>query len=364
MVTNVWRSRRLAGTTSTPPGQRSRSAARWLVELEARDEAEDVVRLLLLVQPVLVRVVLDRLLLRVIEVSGVRFLGRLDPCRGVECIVLLAARTGIEIEELVLRREIGEHAARDPAHVSTLVLRGAVLGVLLRDLAEVGAAVERGADVGDLLELGGERLEVAADRARGGNLDLRDVDLRSRRHDGLILPALGEFIAQELVTRVRLHVVDGEARGEPALHDLVLFRPSALLDLDDVVAEVRLDRIGDLADLESARGVLELLHELALPHPAELAARVRGAWIVRFVLRELVPERLAVRIQAQLIADRGRFRERVVHLERLVGRVLVGLDEDVAASELAQSSWYRASIASGAIVTPSALAWLSRIDRS
>src|SRR5438876_161550 len=230
MVTNVWRSRRLAGTTSTPPGQRSRSAARWLVELEARDEAEDVVRLLL---------------------------------------------------------------------------------------------------------LGGERLEVAADRARGGDLDLRDVDLRSRRHDGLILPALGKFIAQELVTRVRLDVVDGEARGEPALHDLVLFRPSALLDLDDVVAEVRLDRIGDLPDLESARGVLELLHELALPHPAELAARVRGAGIVRFVLRELVPERLAVRIQAQLIADRGRFRERVVHLERLVGRVLVGLDEDVAAAELA-----------------------------
>src|SRR2546430_694012 len=181
MVTNVWRSRRLAGTTSTPPGQRSRSAARWLVELEARDEAEDVVRLLLLVQPVLVRVVLDRLLLRVIEVSGVRLLERLEPGRGVECIVLLAARTGIEIE------------------------------------------------------------------------------------------------------------------------DLVLFRPSALLDLDDVVAEVRLDRIGDLADLESARGVLELFHELALPHPAELAARVRGAGIVRFVLRELVPERLAVRIQAQLI---------------------------------------------------------------
>src|SRR5947209_19867725 len=183
MVTNVWRSRRLAGTTSTPPGQRSRSAARWLVELEARDEAEDVVRLLLLVQPVLVRVVLDRLLLRVIELSRVRLLEYLEPGRGGECVVLLAARTGIEIEELVLRREIGEHAARDPAHVPALVFRGAVLGVLLRDLAEVGAAVKRGADVGHSLELVGECLEVAADRARSGDLDLRDVHLR-RRRDG------------------------------------------------------------------------------------------------------------------------------------------------------------------------------------
>src|SRR5438093_11280956 len=102
MVTNVCRSRRLAGTTSTPPGQRSRSAARWLVELEARDEAEDVVRLLLLVQPVLVCVVLDRLLLRVIELSVVRLVDRLEPGRVYECSVLLPWPTAIEVEYFVV----------------------------------------------------------------------------------------------------------------------------------------------------------------------------------------------------------------------------------------------------------------------
>src|SRR5439155_10001170 len=72
IVANVCRSSALAGTTSTPEGQRSKSdsSARrgseggeapfnGLLELETGDEAEDVVRLLLLVQPVLVRVVLD-----------------------------------------------------------------------------------------------------------------------------------------------------------------------------------------------------------------------------------------------------------------------------------------------------------------
>src|SRR3989441_8648025 len=336
MVTNVWRSRRVAGTTSTPPGQRSNSAARWLVELEARDEAEDVVRLLLLIQPVLVRIVLDLLLLVVVEISRVRLLDQLVPDGPSERVVLLASRAGVEIEELILRGEIGDHAARDPAQVSALVLRRAVLRVLLRDLAEVGALVQSGRDLGDLLELIRERLEVTTDRTRGRDLDLRDVDLRRRRRDRPVLPALGELIADQLIADVRLDVVDGEAGGEPALHDLAFLRTSPLLDLDDVVTEVRLGRIRDLADLESPCRVLELFHELALPHPAELAARVRRAGIVRTVLCELVPEGLVVRVLTELIADRGRLGQRVVRLERLVGRVLVDQDEDMAAPALAQ----------------------------
>src|SRR5712691_2755390 len=90
-VENACRSRRLAGTRSMPAGHRSRTAASAavLLELEARDEAEDVVSLLLLVQPVGVRVVVDGLLLRIVEVARVGLLDDLVP-RGLrEPVVLL-----------------------------------------------------------------------------------------------------------------------------------------------------------------------------------------------------------------------------------------------------------------------------------
>src|SRR5258705_7711219 len=147
-VEKACRSKRLAGTTSMPAGQRSRTtaSAAVLLELEARDEAEDVVSLLLLIQPVRVCVVVDGLLLRVLEVTRVGLLGDLVPGCQREAVVLLAPLAGGDREELVLSREIGEHAAGEPAHVAALVLGCAVLGVLLRDLGEVGTGVERRPD--------------------------------------------------------------------------------------------------------------------------------------------------------------------------------------------------------------------------
>src|SRR5712692_7248275 len=159
-VENACRSRRPAGTTSMPSGQRFRTAARAavLLELDARDEAEDVVSLLLLVEPVLVGVVRHRLLLIGLEVARVGLLDDLVPGRRREQAVLLAHLASRDGEELVLRGEIGDRPARDPAHVAALVLRRGVFGVLLHDLGEVGPGVECLADVGDLLQLIGERL--------------------------------------------------------------------------------------------------------------------------------------------------------------------------------------------------------------
>src|SRR5687767_12039997 len=135
-VENACRSRRLAGTTSMPAGQRSRTAASAavLLELEARDEAEDVVGLLLLIEPVLVSVFLDGGLLRVLEVPRVRLLEDLVPGRRREQVVLPADLAGGKVEEIVLRHDVGEHPAREPAHVATLFSSGAVFGELLRDL--------------------------------------------------------------------------------------------------------------------------------------------------------------------------------------------------------------------------------------
>src|SRR5438445_764622 len=166
--------------TSTPAGQRRRSAARStaapggseggeapfddLLELEAWDEPDDVVRLLLLAQPVRVRVVLDLLFLVVVERARVALFEHLVPGRIDAGVVLSAARADIEREELVLGREVREHPTREPAHVAALVLRLAVLRELLGDLGEIGPLVERGVDVRDLLELRREGGEVAADR--------------------------------------------------------------------------------------------------------------------------------------------------------------------------------------------------------
>src|SRR5438105_15418743 len=107
-VENACRSRRLAGTRSMPAGQRSRTAASAavLLELEAGDEADDIVSLLLLVQPVLVRVVTDRLLLSVVEVARVGLLDDLVPDRRREPVVLLAHLSSVEGEALLLGRQV------------------------------------------------------------------------------------------------------------------------------------------------------------------------------------------------------------------------------------------------------------------
>src|SRR5438445_1808633 len=91
-VENVCRSRPLAGTRSMPAGQRARTAASAavLLELEAGDEADDLVCRLLLEKKKLVRVVADRLLLSVVEVARVGFLDHLVPDGRREPVVLLA----------------------------------------------------------------------------------------------------------------------------------------------------------------------------------------------------------------------------------------------------------------------------------
>src|SRR2546430_4247406 len=272
----------------------------------------------------------------VVEVARVGLLDDLVPGRDREAVVLLAQLAGVDVEELVLGREIGEHPARDPSHVATLILRRAVFGILLRHLREVGPSVERLPDLSDLLQLIGECLEVASLRARRRVLDLRDVHLRCRRCDAAVLLPLRELVAQDVVLRVALDIRMREAGGEPSLHDLVLGGTAALLDLDDVIAEVGLRRIGDLPDRECLCRVLERLHELALPHPAQLTARRGAAWVLRIVLRELVPELLVVGVLTQLVAYRGRLRERGGFVERFIRRRAVERDQDVPAAELSE----------------------------
>src|SRR5438445_3400826 len=129
-VENACRSRRLAGTTSMPAGQRSRTAASAavLLELEARDEAEDVVGLLLLIEPVRVGVVIDGLLLSVIEVARVRLLEDFVPGRRGQQVVLLAALARRHVEELLLRAKIADHPTRAPARIAYFVVRRGVCG--------------------------------------------------------------------------------------------------------------------------------------------------------------------------------------------------------------------------------------------
>ena len=77
--------------------------------------------------------------------------------------------------------------------------------------------------------------------------------------------------------------------GLDLILDLVEFRHRAralVLDLDDVPAELRLHRIGDLARIHLERDLGEFRHHLALDEIAEVAA-VGGARILRLLLRQL-----------------------------------------------------------------------------
>src|SRR5436309_6222115 len=151
---NVCRSSALAGTMSTPSGNRARSvsriSARLGVELVARDQLLDRVRLLQTLEPVGVRVVADLLLLIVVERATRILLEHLVPDRLRRVALLCADLADVETEYILLDVEARDHALREPTQVAALVLRRAVLAVLLHDLREVGAGVDRLLDVGDL----------------------------------------------------------------------------------------------------------------------------------------------------------------------------------------------------------------------
>src|SRR5438876_6944686 len=91
-VENACRSRRLAGTRSMPAGQFSRTAASAavLLELEAGDEADDIVCRLLLEKQLLVRDPADRLRLRLVQRDRIGLLDDLVRVRRGDAVVLQA----------------------------------------------------------------------------------------------------------------------------------------------------------------------------------------------------------------------------------------------------------------------------------
>src|SRR2546428_4750258 len=169
-VLKEWRSSADARTTSTPAGQRARTTSsasvRSGVELVSGDQLLDLMRRLLRLKPIRVRLIADLLLLIVVERAARILLEDLVP-NGLRGVGLLAAHlAGREREDVLLDLQTRDHPAREPSEVAILVRRRAVLAVLLHDRAEVGPIVERLLDVGDLLQLIGERLEIAAAHLR------------------------------------------------------------------------------------------------------------------------------------------------------------------------------------------------------
>src|SRR6266516_8062241 len=105
--------------TSTPPGKRARSLSsapgRSAVELVPGHQLLYTVRLLLLLEPIRVRVVGDLLLLIVVERAAGILLEDLVP-DGVGAIAVLdRTQADVEREHLVLEIDLRQHAARVPA---------------------------------------------------------------------------------------------------------------------------------------------------------------------------------------------------------------------------------------------------------
>src|SRR5919204_1498920 len=120
-VWNECRSSADARMTSTPPGKRARSFSSALlssdVELVARDQLLDVVRLLQMLIPIVVRLIGDLLLLIVVERAARILLEHLVP-DGLRLIGLLRAHLAdVEREHILLDVDLRDHAARVPAEV-------------------------------------------------------------------------------------------------------------------------------------------------------------------------------------------------------------------------------------------------------
>ena len=265
------------------------------------------------------RVLLDDL----VELGGARV--RELPAHGARC----------EGEELVLLGHSVDLAAREPAGVAPLRGLGRVLAVLLGDLGEVGAAVDRGLRRADLLEGVGEVRRHLARRRRHADQDVEQVDLLGRRRDRLRLRDRGVVLAEQVVLRVLEDLALAEAACEPASDERICLGPATFGHLDHVVAEVRLHRLRDLADLQLPRGLVVRRDELPLTHPSHRATGVFRPGVIR-LLREPVPEVLAVRIGLELLLEVLGLRERGRLGGDLIGRGVVDLHEDVARVELAE----------------------------
>src|SRR5437867_1847038 len=325
--------------TSTPPGKRARSFSsapgRSAVELVPWHQLLDAVLLLLLLEPIGVGVVRDPLLLIVVERARRILLKDLVPDRVRPIAVLDRPESDIQREDRGLEVDPRQHAVRVPAELAALVLRRAVLRELLRDGREVRSRIERLLDVRDLLQLIGVRLEVATGARIGRrDLDPRHAHLLRGRLRVLFLRALGVLLTEQLVASARSYLVDRDLVRHRALDEVVLLGSARLEYLEDVIPELALHRIGYLAHRKRLRGVFELLDELPLAHPAEIAPRLRVAGVVRVGGRELVPQGLVVRVLLQLVGDRARLRERDLIREILV--VALGRDEDVPRVVLAE----------------------------
>src|SRR5207248_11353689 len=73
--------------------------------------------------------------------------------------------------------------------------------------------------------------------------------------------------------------------------------------LDDVVTELRVDRMRDLTGLHQERGLVERRDGLTFRN-RQLAALVLRAWILRILLRELGEVRAVLNLRVQLVRER------------------------------------------------------------
>src|SRR4051812_4153611 len=155
----------------------------------------------------------------------------------------------------------------------------------------------RGARVRRLLLRGGGLRRLAGSRRRRRLLlrsvaAVRDqVGLRALHLVLVVLAELGDEVVQRLLLVLRLQEILDRLLGLP---ERLLRRRSDLRHLEDVVAELRLDRTDDRAFLGAEDRGVEGLLLLPLGHAGQLAALRLGGLVDRVLLRDGRPALAAV----------------------------------------------------------------------